>query len=483
MASLKPGTRGSFADPNAGSGKAVSLPDASIAVVGSDGKPVLGYGLTTTLSGEIRRRQLGGEVQSVASRPYDGTTDTFVTLTPNAPGLVGGESIRRTIVGRFDTKDVGTGKTVAVTVTLSDGSIGSRASNYDPPVGLTGKADITPATLQYVANPVTGASGAPIPPLTGTVSGFVAGETQAVAASGSLTFTTPATPASPAGSYPVAGGGLSATNYRFEQAPGNAQALTLTRPVSGRSDADDASRVATLSAISSVTPPASTTSPAEGRVLDAIPAVGGSGASAGSFASIPVAAMSQAQLLALLSARERYMGQVFEDSIRRLEQDPALSNAPACVSVDELATGNCILSADLKRRIVGEPAAGTIATAPRAPIAPADATAATAATAAAADAASASAAPAAAAAAAPPASPAPPLPSAAATAATAGTAAGSAASPPPVATLDRTTARATASRQQRRVITAALPQIERKIALVIGVDQYADKSIPSWTTP
>src|SRR5690606_27247324 len=32
---------------------------------------------------------------------------------------------------------------------------------------------------------------------------------------------------------------------------------------------------------------------------------------------------------------------------------------------------------------------------------------------------------------------------------------------------------------KRRVVSASLPQIERKIALVIGVDQYTDASIPS----
>lgn len=45
--------------------------------------------------------------------------------------------------------------------------------------------------------------------------------------SGSPVWTTPATTGSPAGSYAIDGGGLTATNYVFIEAPGNASALTL----------------------------------------------------------------------------------------------------------------------------------------------------------------------------------------------------------------------------------------------------------------
>ena len=52
---------------------------------------------------------------------------------------------------------------------------------------------ITPATLVYVATPNSRAYGDANPPLSGTVTGFENGETQATATTGTLAFTTPAT--------------------------------------------------------------------------------------------------------------------------------------------------------------------------------------------------------------------------------------------------------------------------------------------------
>jgi hypothetical protein len=88
---------------------------------------------------------------------------------------------------------------------------------------------INPATLTYVANPTTANVGSPFPSLTGTVTGFVPGQNQASATTGTLTWTTPATPGSLPGSYPIDGSGLTANsgNYVFAQAAGNATALTL----------------------------------------------------------------------------------------------------------------------------------------------------------------------------------------------------------------------------------------------------------------
>ena len=78
-------------------------------------------------------------------------------------------------------------------------------------------------------------------------------------------------------------------------------------------------------------------------MLDVIPAVGERSGQGNTFGALPVSALSQDQLLALLAARERYMATVFDDSIRKLEQDPALSNAPPCVTTEQLAEGTCIL--------------------------------------------------------------------------------------------------------------------------------------------
>lgn len=108
---------------------------------------------------------------------------------------------------------------------------GLSSSNYDVRF-VDGALDIKPATLTLTAAPAARAAGAALPVLTGTVSGFVAGETLATATSGRLTFTADALAASAEGSYAVTGGGLTANfgNYVFVQDLANAQALTVMGP-------------------------------------------------------------------------------------------------------------------------------------------------------------------------------------------------------------------------------------------------------------
>ena len=92
---------------------------------------------------------------------------------------------------------------------------------------------ITAATLTYVALPSTQTGGVAFPTnFPGTVTGFISGENQGNATTGTLVFSTTATPASPPGSYAIDGSGLTANhdNYVFVQAAGNATALTLNGP-------------------------------------------------------------------------------------------------------------------------------------------------------------------------------------------------------------------------------------------------------------
>ena len=89
---------------------------------------------------------------------------------------------------------------------------------------------ITPATLTYTANAATSTYGSAIPALSGTTTGFVNGQTQATATTGTASFTTLATAASNVGSYLISGSGLTANNgnYIFVQAAANSMALTIT---------------------------------------------------------------------------------------------------------------------------------------------------------------------------------------------------------------------------------------------------------------
>ena len=92
---------------------------------------------------------------------------------------------------------------------------------------------ITAATLAYVALPSTQTEGVAFPTnFPGSVTGFILGENQGNATTGTLLFSTPATPTSTPGIYGIFGSGLTADhgNYAFVQASGNATALTLNGP-------------------------------------------------------------------------------------------------------------------------------------------------------------------------------------------------------------------------------------------------------------
>jgi hypothetical protein len=61
----------------------------------------------------------------------------------------------------------------------------------------------------------------------GTVTGFAGSDSLTNATAGTLAFTGTNTPTTPVGSYPITGSGLTASNYLFVQAAGNATALTI----------------------------------------------------------------------------------------------------------------------------------------------------------------------------------------------------------------------------------------------------------------
>jgi hypothetical protein len=109
-------------------------------------------------------------------------------------------------------------------------ALGTLASDFNYSFQFAnGTLHIDPATLTYAANATGRTYGSANPVFSGTVTGFVNGETQATATGGTLAFTSPATPTSKVGSYAINGSGLTANNgnYNFVQAAGNATALTI----------------------------------------------------------------------------------------------------------------------------------------------------------------------------------------------------------------------------------------------------------------
>jgi|GEM_PF-1362849 len=183
-------------------------------------------GATASVQIDVTRAPLSVTGTSVQNKAYDGTTTATLSggmLVGVAPADAGILTLIQ--AGSFAQSDVGTG----IAVTANDSIAGSAAVNYtlSQPTGLS--ANITPATLTYKATPATISYGTTPSSLTGTVMGFITGESQATATTGTLSFTTTATASSVVGTYPIDGAGLTANhgNYTFAQDAGNATALTI----------------------------------------------------------------------------------------------------------------------------------------------------------------------------------------------------------------------------------------------------------------
>jgi trimeric autotransporter adhesin len=209
---------GAFANKNVGTGKTVSV--SGIAAGGSDAN---NYSYNTTANTTADISQLGIIVDATGTnRVYDGSTADAVVL--GSVGVLSGDTVSFTGTGHFADKNVGAGKSVNVSGIVASGS---DAGNYSYNAVAGTAADITPATLTYRANAASFWTGQIPGDLDGTVTGLVGGDTLAEATAGTLGWNTSVTSASPAGTYAIDGSGLSALNYIFAQAAGNAAALRV----------------------------------------------------------------------------------------------------------------------------------------------------------------------------------------------------------------------------------------------------------------
>ncbi len=161
-------------------------------------------------------------------KTYDGTTAAVISAAGTLSGVVPGDTVSFSNTGAtFDTKNTSVGTTVTLNGVTLTGS--GDQMNYTFTATTTDASTITAATLTYTANAATRLYGAGNPVFSGTVTGFVNGETQLGATTGTLAFGSPATSASNVGHYSILGSGLTANNgnYVFDQAAGNATALTI----------------------------------------------------------------------------------------------------------------------------------------------------------------------------------------------------------------------------------------------------------------
>jgi filamentous hemagglutinin family protein len=440
---------GTFSDKNVGTAKSVAI--GALSLTGADAG---NYSLfqPSGLSADITPASLAIGGLSANSKVYDATAAATLSGTASVTPL-GSDSVAVTgsPTASFSSPNVGTGKSVLVS---GLGLTGADAANYLLPASFTATANIAPATLYYLAALVTQPAGTPPPALTGNVYGLVGSESLSSATAGALSFTTTATAQSLPGAYPIFGGGLSALNYNFAQDPSNATAFNYT----GSSPAQASVAVSTAPSVlvpQLMAHPLSVPDPNKSGVVNLIPAARPPSstppptAGAIAFAPVRLSDLSPSAVQGMLDARASYMQFTLSDSISQLEKDPTLADLPACQSPQDLSSGTCLITADMKREMhAGRPGQSLAARSQAAPASdrPIDKPVAKTAVAPA-----------------PAPTPAPLV--------------GTAAVAPRPVLVDLPEALLHLSTP--RVKVANLPQIVRKVALVIGVNQYTDPTIPT----
>ncbi len=128
---------GTFSDKNVDTGKIVTLSE-TYAGTDRNNYTITSQGSTTA---NITAAPLTYSV-AANDKTYDGDTEATATLT--LAGYINTETLTETNSSTFDTKNVGSNKTVTVnSITLADGTNGGLASNYSISTGGTTTANIT----------------------------------------------------------------------------------------------------------------------------------------------------------------------------------------------------------------------------------------------------------------------------------------------------------------------------------------------------
>ena len=166
---------------------------------------------------------------NTASRTYGASNPAF---SGSVTGFVNGDTQSSATTGTLTFTSPASSTSNVGSYAINGSGLTANNGNYTfvQAAGNATALTITAATLTYTANTASRTYGASNPAFSGTVTGFVNGDTQASATTGTLTFTSPATSTSNVGSYAINGSGLTANNgnYTFVQAAGNATALTIT---------------------------------------------------------------------------------------------------------------------------------------------------------------------------------------------------------------------------------------------------------------
>ena len=221
-----------FEDKNAGTNKTVKVSSGSATITdkatGADtsGNYNITYEDNTTST--ITPKGITATFAAI-SKTYDGTTDA----TAGAGILKGVEAVDDGKVSisasaAYDKKDAGNRTVNYTSVTLS----GDEANNYNIATTATGTGTIYRKALELAADSVTIHEGGAMPAtFTGSVTGFVAGES--ISGSDTLRFAPSDPSATAAGSYGITGtlngsaSGNYGLNYTFSNAASNANAFVI----------------------------------------------------------------------------------------------------------------------------------------------------------------------------------------------------------------------------------------------------------------
>ena len=120
--------QGSFGDANVGTAKSVAITFAL--ADGTNGGKASNYQIADlTRQADITAKALSISGTSAANKTYDATTAASIT-NGILSGLIGSETLNLSSTGTFSDATVGTGKSVSVSYSLTDGTNGGLASNY-----------------------------------------------------------------------------------------------------------------------------------------------------------------------------------------------------------------------------------------------------------------------------------------------------------------------------------------------------------------
>jgi hypothetical protein len=201
-----------------GTAKTVTLAGA-----GLTGRDAGNYSLTSvgTAKADVTAKPITGSF-TAGNKVYDGNTSATVTGR-SLTGVVGSDVVSLSGgVANFDTKNVGTGKTVTLTgATLTGGDAG----NYTLTSVGTAKADITAKLVTVTASsPGNIVVGSAVPVITASYNGWIRGESDTLLTT-KATCTTGYSPSSPVATYTTTCTGAAAQNYSFTYVTGSVKVV------------------------------------------------------------------------------------------------------------------------------------------------------------------------------------------------------------------------------------------------------------------